>query len=91
MAAVAPARHPVRTPDARTTPCNVEHRTFPYETPVVDRQRYISPAGLQDIRAAASSNAPAHPRRCRGSARPLDNAIGLAAPGQYCPEMHLRG
>src|SRR5580765_1214782 len=74
------------TPGGRTTRCNEAHSLFRLRTLDECRPPCNSPAERPDIHAVASSSAPAHLRKCRGSARPLGSATGSDGPGRCCPE-----
>ena len=73
---------------ARTIPYILARKTCPLNTPVVASPACTSPTEFPDIRVAASTSAPVHPRKYTNTARPTGIASCVLSRAQHCAEIH---
>src|SRR6266404_5817467 len=73
---------------ARTIPYILARKTCPLNIPVVASPACTSPMEFPDIRVAASTSAPVHPRKYTNTARQTGIASCVLARAQHCAEIH---
>src|ERR1700690_2361212 len=86
----APANYQSRPLDARTTRCTPARNSSWSKIPAAAAQNCTRPTESQDSRAAANSNAPARPRKYKGSEPQRGNANHSLSRRQYCAEIDSR-